>query len=388
MDPQDKYRTPKPSTHHLPAEVSPSHASKVSLASLSACFSRLARRRIRDSDEDQKPTKRRCKSSKSLPRESRVLASFHGRRAIKSAGEGLNPRSRGLSVSLVQQPSYLASQSHDCVTAPNAATCENTDTNRNLKPEIAKVGSGAMALPPNRLYVPPPTPNASIARNKRITRSDNQGIYATPDCADATISPDHTYDKGIDALEYVAEVPAQWYSSARSSSNLTNDLCSLSFGPSTTRTGSMSPRLFSHTNSPLACHFEQHTSWLNDESKEHPPPPLNPIPRALHVPKSELHPLGLILTAPATQHHLAVDVTPNSSISGFQGYSSPDAEYGLAKTLKPSHATTTEPLDFKSSFHELVHRNRVQSWNDGSEDHMNALSELVVDHGYLGDIIN
>jgi hypothetical protein len=391
MDPRDKYRTPKPSTRHLPADVSHLPASKVSLASLSACFSRLARRRIRDTDEDQGPTKSRCKSSKSLPRQSRIMASFHGRRAIKSAEEGLNPRSKESSVPLVQQPCYLASRSQDCVTAPNAATCENPDTNSNHLPATTEVGPGAVALPPTGLSMLPNTHNASVGGNKQTTRSENQSIYATPDSANKTISQDRDYVQVVDAPAYAfecaPEVPAQRYSSARSSSYFTNDLCSLSFGPSTTRTGSMSPRLFSHSDSPVASQFEQHTSWTNDQATVHPSPSLNSIPKKLNVVESELYPLGVDSTVPA-QHQSAVDITPNSPRAGFQGHSLPDTKYGSTTTLKPLLATTSEPLDFRSPFSEMVSRSRVQTWNDGSEDHMNALLELVVDHGYLGDIIN
>jgi len=388
MDPRDKYRTPKPSTRHLPTDVSHLPASKVSLASLSACFSRLARRRIRDTDEDQGPTKSRCKSSKSLPRQSRIMASFHGRRAIKSAEEGLNTRSKESSVPLAQQRCYLASRSQDCVTA---ATCENPDTNSNHLPTTKEVGLGAVALPPTGLPMLPNTRNASVGGNKQTTRSENQSIYATPNSANKTISQDRDYVQVVDAPAYAfecaSEVPAQRYSSARSSSHLTNNLCSLSFGPSTTRAGSMSPRLFSHSDSPVASHFEQHTSWMNDQATVHPSPSLNPIPKNLNVVLSELYPLGINSTVPA-QHQSTVDITQNSPRAGFQGHSLPDTKDGSTTTLKPLLATTSEPLDFRSPFSEMVSRSRVQTWNDGSEDHMNALLELVIDHGYLGDIIN
>lgn len=385
MDPRDKYRTPKPSTRHFSAGVSSPLASKVSLASLSACFSRLARRRIKDSDEDQGPAKRRCKSSKSLPRQPRITASFHGRRAIKSAEEGLSSRSRESSVPLVQQPGYLASRSEDCVTTPNAATCENPDTNSNHSPTTTEVGPSAVALLTTGLPVLPNAHNISVGGNKQTTRPDNQSIYATPDSANVTISQDRDGDQIVDAtacaFEYPPEVRAQRYSSARSSSHFTNGLCSLSFGPSTTRTGSMSPGLFSQPHSPVDGHFYQHTPWTSDPATVHPSPSLNPTSKNLNIIESELNPLGVNLIVTA-QH------TKNSLRPGFQGHSLPDIGYGSTTTLKPLFASTSESLDFRSPFSQKVSRSRVQTWNDGSEDHMNALSELVVDHGYLGDIIN
>lgn len=316
------------------------------------------------------------------------MASFHGRRAIKSAEEGLNTRSKESSVPLAQQRCYLASRSQDCVTA---ATCENPDTNSNHLPTTKEVGPGAVALPPTGLPMLPNTRNASVGGNKQTTRSENQSIYATPNSANKTISQDRDYVQVVDAPAYAfecaSEVPAQRYSSARSSSHLTNNLCSLSFGPSTTRAGSMSPRLFSHSDSPVASHFEQHTSWMNDQATVHPSPSLNPIPKNLNVVLSELYPLGINSTVPA-QHQSTVDITQNSPRAGFHGHSLPDTKDGSTTTLKPLLATTSEPLDFRSPFSEMVSRSRVQTWNDGSEDHMNALLELVIDHGYLGDIIN
>lgn len=385
MDPRDKYRTPKPSIRHFAAEVSSPLASKVSLATLSACFSRLARRRMKDSDEDQVPTKRRCKSSKSLPRQARITASFHGRRAIKSAEEGLNVRSRELSVLLVRQPCYSASQSKDCVTAPNAATCENPATNCNHSPTTTSVGPGAVALPLTSL---PALANAhivSVGGNKQTTRPENESTYVTPDFANAAISLDRDGDQIVDAtahaFKYPPEVTAQQDSSARSSGQFTNDLCSLSFGPSTTRTGSMSPGLFSQSDSPVVGHFEQHTAWTNDSAIVHPSPSVDPISKDPNIVESELYPLGVNVIV--TAQHTKTSLRP-----GFHSHSLPDTEHGSTTTLKPLLASTSESLDIRSPFSHMVRRSRVQTWNDGSEDHINAVSEFVVDHGYLGDIIN
>lgn len=391
MDPQDKYRTPKPFTRHLSISVSHVPASKVSLASLSACFSRLARKRFRDTDEDQGPTNSRCKSSKSLPRQPRVMASFHGRRAIKSAEEGLDPRSRPSFVPLVQQPRYLASWSRDCMTASNAATYENPDTNRNHSPAPIEVGLSVVEPSPAGLPVLLNTLNVSVGGNKQIIQSENQRLYTTHDPANVTKSLDQDHhpivDAPVHAFKYAPEVPAPRYNSARSSSHFTNELCSLSFGPSTTRTGSMSPRLFSQSDSPSAGQFPEHTSWINDQATLHPLPSLNPIPKNLDVAESDSYPLGVNSTVPA-QYHSTVDFTENSSRSRFQDHRPPDTEYGSTTTLKPLLANTSESLNSGSPLSQMVSRSRVQSWNDGSEDHINALSALVIDHGYLGDIIN
>lgn len=383
MNPQDKYRTPKPSTGRSAATIT-SPPSKVSLASLSAYFLKFARTRTEKSDEDFHLTKRRSKSSRSLSRESRMLASSCTKRAIKSAEEGFDPRRS--SAGILQQPSYLVPQPQDYPTKPDTATCVKPDAHRNHMLKYAEVGPDAVAHPSTRFYVSPNTPHAAGCKIKHTALPAFHGNYNAPRLASTVTCYERHLDQKPSGLEYTPGAPAQDHYSAPSSSSLTNDMCSLSFGPSTTRTGSLSPRRLSHSESPVADHFDNSSSWFCHQPSDSLSPSMKPISEYVDIANDNLHPPLSKSSSPIAQDPSDVDRLKDSLLLGFQGYSLPEAEYASVLTLKPP--PTLELPDFRSPFDQHVGRSRVQTWNDGSEDHMSALSQLVNDHGYLGGIIN
>ena len=80
--------------------------------------------------------------------------------------------------------------------------------------------------------------------------------------------------------------------------------------------------------------------------------------------------------------------TAYSTLGGFQGYSIPDSDHTSVLTIRKVPSTTFKPTDTTSNFGPQGNKKElVESWNDGSEHRMSALSELVEDLGYLGTVI-
>ena len=80
--------------------------------------------------------------------------------------------------------------------------------------------------------------------------------------------------------------------------------------------------------------------------------------------------------------------TAYSTLGGFQGYSIPDSDHTSVLTIRKLPSTTFKPADTTSNFGQQGNKKElVESWNDGSEQRMSALSELVEDLGYLGTVI-
>lgn len=80
--------------------------------------------------------------------------------------------------------------------------------------------------------------------------------------------------------------------------------------------------------------------------------------------------------------------TAYSTLGGFQGYSIPDSDHTSVLTIRKLPSTTFKPAETSSNFGQQgTKKELVESWNDGSEHRMSALSELVEDLGYLGTVI-
>ena len=80
--------------------------------------------------------------------------------------------------------------------------------------------------------------------------------------------------------------------------------------------------------------------------------------------------------------------TAYSTLGGFQGYSIPDSDHTSVLTIRKLPSTTFKPSETSTNFGQQgTKKELVESWNDGSEHRMSALSELVEDLGYLGTVI-
>ena len=80
--------------------------------------------------------------------------------------------------------------------------------------------------------------------------------------------------------------------------------------------------------------------------------------------------------------------TAYSTLGGFQGYRIPDSDHTSVLTIRKYPSTTFKSSETSSNFGQQgTKKALVESWNDGSEHRMSALSELVEDLGYLGTVI-
>lgn len=94
---------------------------------------------------------------------------------------------------------------------------------------------------------------------------------------------------------------------------------------------------------------------------------------------------------PLNNLHIATaDLHPQATgfdIRGFQGYSLPQEEYASELTLrKPPTPGFAAPLPQPATGSQNG-ADKVQCWNDGSEDRLSAMDELFNDLGYLGGVI-
>lgn len=141
------------------------------------------------------------------------------------------------------------------------------------------------------------------------------------------------------------------------------------------------------------CHLSQpETPVMSDFGDEFLPPVRDSeSPAQMH--RSSASDLDLLLARPSSRAvppRLPCPPTqkPHAVAGGFQGYSLPDHDHASVHTIRklPSIALKktdgASPLTHQASKQDLVH-----SWNDGSEDRVTALGELVDDLGYLGEMI-
>ena len=171
------------------------------------------------------------------------------------------------------------------------------------------------------------------------------------------------------------------YAESTTSSYAASDNQSPYFDSNTTHSNPMSPLHLSQPETPVMSEFgDDHFSiWRNstslaqlaisdshdlDQSPPRPPSRAAPPPPA---------------SKPSTAY---------SVLGGFQGYTIPDSDNTSVLTLRKLPSTTFKPADTTSTFSQQSNKKElVESWNDGSEHRMSALSELVEDLGYLGNVI-
>ena len=160
-----------------------------------------------------------------------------------------------------------------------------------------------------------------------------------------------------------------------------------------------SPCLASNTTpgGPMSpCHLSQPETPVMSDFGDEFLPPVRDSESPAQMRRSSGSDLDLLLARPSSrlvlphppQPQAGPTQKPHSVAGGFQGYSLPDHDQASVHTIRkipsiPLKKTDgASPLSHQASRHNLVH-----SWNDGSEDRVTALGELVDDLGYLGEMI-
>ena len=149
----------------------------------------------------------------------------------------------------------------------------------------------------------------------------------------------------------------------------------------TTHSNPMSPLHLSQPETPVMSEFgDEHFSIRRNSTS----------PAQLAI--SDTHSLDQLPPRPpsraAPPPPASKPATAYSTLGGFQGYSIPDSDHTSVLTIRKYPSTTFKPADTSSNFGQQgTKKELVESWNDGSEHRMSALSELVEDLGYLGTVI-
>ena len=157
-----------------------------------------------------------------------------------------------------------------------------------------------------------------------------------------------------------------------------------------------SPCLASNTTpgGPMSpCHLSQpETPIMSDFGDDFLPPARDPE-SPTQMRRSSGSDLDLLLARPSFR---AVPPRPqggpqqksNAAAGGFQGYSLPDHDHASVHTIRKLPSIPLKKTDAASPLsHQASKQDLVRSWNDGSEDRVTALGELVDDLGYLGEMI-
>ena len=392
MDPQEKYRHQEHSLREPPGKVYHPVASKVSLGSFSAYLSSFVRKRTDFEEKSPGPMRWKCRSTNSLPRHPSVSSGFRKERAIKSAGDDSIYASTDSLAQVEQQVLTSGSEARCFLTESTMTTRSNSGSNRHAPHDTRGLGSTTYVRRSTGLHVPPNTPDQLVDVRKdgnfpRDRAGDNAGSCPT----EASISTDRRGHRYVEALEYpidaleLGDVSAP--SSARSSTNVTNDLCSLTFGPSTTRTDSLSPRHFSQPNSPNTSYFGKDAPRLYDGISRQSSLAMDPLSTNRYIDEENVHRQCASSTAtiPCPEFNQYPD--RKTGLSGLQAYELPQTKCSSTLTLKQQPSTLCKPISF-TPLHHKGSQGHVHTWNDGSQDHMTALLELLDDHGYLGEVIS
>ena len=144
------------------------------------------------------------------------------------------------------------------------------------------------------------------------------------------------------------------------------------------------------------CHLSQPETPIMSDFGDEFLPPVRDSESPARIRRSSGSDLDLLLARPSSRavppHLTRPQGGPthksHAVVGGFQGYSLPDQDQASVHTIRklPSiplkKADGASPLAHQASKQDLVH-----SWNDGSEDRVTALGELVDDLGYLGEMI-
>ena len=144
------------------------------------------------------------------------------------------------------------------------------------------------------------------------------------------------------------------------------------------------------------CHLSQPETPVTSDFGDEFLPPVRDSESPAQMRRSSGSDLDLLLARPssrAVSPHLTrpqggSTQKSHAVVGGFHGYGLPDQDQASVHTIRklPSiplnKADGASPLTHQASKQDLVH-----SWNDGSEDRVTALGELVDDLGYLGEMI-
>lgn len=149
----------------------------------------------------------------------------------------------------------------------------------------------------------------------------------------------------------------------------------------TTHSNPMSPLHLSQPETPVMSEFgDEHCSIRRNSTS----PAQLAISDSLSLDQLPLRPPSRAAPPPPASK----PATAYSTVGGFQGYSIPDSDHTSVLTIRKLPSTTFKPADNPSNFGQQgAKKELVESWNDGSEHRMSALSELVEDLGYLGTVI-
>ena len=387
MDPQDKYRHQGHSLHEPPGKVCHPLASKVSLGSFSGYLSSFVRKRTDFEEKSPRPMRWKCRSTQSLSRHPSVSSGVRKERASNSAGDDSIYANSLAQVE--QQVLNSGSEARCFLTESTMTTRANPGSNRHAPHDTRGLGSTTYVRRSTGLHVPPNTPDqlADVRKDGNFPRDqagDNAGSYPT----EASISTDRRGHRYVEALEYPIDALELGYVSAHSTStNVINDLCSLTFGPNTTtRTDSFSPRHFSQTSSPNISHLGKDAPWVYDGISRQSSQPMDYPFAHRYIDEENIHRQYASPTATMPYLEFNEDPDRNTAFSGLQAYELPQTEFSSTLTLKQQPSTLCKPIGF-TPLHQKGSQGHVRPWNDGSQDHMTALLELLDDHGYLGEVI-
>ena len=160
-----------------------------------------------------------------------------------------------------------------------------------------------------------------------------------------------------------------------------------------------SPYLASNTTpgGPMSpCHLSQPETPVMSDFGDEFLPPVRDSESPAQMRRSSGSDLDLLLARPSSRAappHLpqpqgGPTQKPHAVVGGFQGYSLPDHDHASVHTIRKLPSIPLKKTDGASPLaHQASKQDLVHSWNDGSEDRVTALGELVDDLGYLGEMI-
>ena len=160
-----------------------------------------------------------------------------------------------------------------------------------------------------------------------------------------------------------------------------------------------SPCLASNTNpgGPMSpCHLSQPETPVMSDFGDEFLPPVRDSESPAQMRRSSGSDLDLLLARPSSRaapSHLprpqgGPPQKPHAVVGGFQGYSLPDHDHASVHTIRKLPSIPLKKTEGASPFTQQASKqDLVHSWNDGSEDRVTALGELVDDLGYLGEMI-
>ncbi|KAM0794498.1 hypothetical protein BDR22DRAFT_689619 [Usnea florida] len=410
LDPKDKYLSPGVRRSTTTSAV---HSRKARLAPKTRPMTR-AQRHSSIRAEAGRRTSRTTEAHFTLERQRSLLSVFHRMRQTRSAGSNANsslvgprkifsragqPTKQGTLDPLLGTPKLL---DHG-VDLPPSKICSGLGMSIGLPSTAVRTERAPSAFMVNitgsKHEVRPLEQLASSDHSQLSIRSERieDGLHLVAD----TDEPLATSAKLLPEkkIAVVNAVP-----STETFGSFELDLNSPKYGyaeslASYATSANFSPCLASNTTpgGPISpCHLSQpETPVMSDFGDEFLPPVRDSeSPAQMH--RSSGSDLDLLLARPssrAVSPHLKRPQggpTPKSHavVGGFQGYGLPDQDQASVHTIRKLPSISLKKADGASPpTHQASKQDLVHSWNDGSEDRVTALGELVDDLGYLGEMI-